>query len=110
MGATQDESRARTDSVRIKLAPGMVERLERLSIDYGMPVSTMGAFAIAHWVNQQEQNRVNAVNAIEQIARMTGEKIDRVDIEKAISASMPAVAKALNEPLTLDHAEAEASK
>ena len=110
MGTTQDESRARTDSVRIKLAPGMVERLERLSIDYGMPVSTMGAFAIAHWVNQQEQNRFNAVNAIEQIARMTGEKFTQADIEKAIQVSLPSVTKALSEPLSLDHEEASALK
>lgn len=110
MGKLIDDTRARTDSVRIKLAPGMVERLERLSIDYGMPVSTMGAFAIAHWVNQQEQNRSNTVTALGELVKLTGEQINRVDLEKAVSAAMPQVVLALSTPAALDCAEATASK
>ena len=46
---------ARTDSVRLKLSPDMLSRLEKYAQNYGMPLSTLGAFALAEWVNRQDQ-------------------------------------------------------
>ena len=42
MGQTEQVT-ARTNSLRLKLSPGMTGRLERLAETYGMPVSTLGA-------------------------------------------------------------------
>lgn len=50
----------RTDSVKIKLSPELLERLEVMSQQYGMPPSTMAAFAVADFLLKHE----NAAKAV----------------------------------------------
>lgn len=45
----------RTDSVRVKLSPDMLKRVEQLAVDYCMPVATLCAFAVAEWVRGQDR-------------------------------------------------------
>lgn len=87
MGRT-DQTIARTDSVRIKLAPEMVERLERLASSYGMPVSTMGAFALADWINKQEQQRRLTEHAVVEATRSTMANFGGSDIEKFLTPDL----------------------
>ena len=51
-----DTTTRRTDNVRVKLAPDMMERLERMASNYGMPTATLCAFAIAEWLAGKENN------------------------------------------------------
>lgn len=101
-----DQAVARTDSVRIKLAPAMVERLERMALDFGMPVSTMGAFAIASWINQQEQSRANSASAIQNItaavAAQIGQQMGDLDHEYLANTMHTAITKSVSSNL-LDH-------
>lgn len=64
-----DATIRRTDSVRMKLAPTIVERLEKRSEIMGMPVATVCAIAVAEWLEQKEQSKA--------VARMTSLELSR---------------------------------
>lgn len=53
--ARSDQTTKRTDSVRVRLSPEMMKRLERIANELGMPVSTMAALAVGHYVTEQER-------------------------------------------------------
>jgi len=118
MGAVSEQ--ARTESVRVKLSPQMSQKLEGLAVEHGMPTSTLAAFAISHWINDQEQKAKMQKLAILDASRRMAESFDPERMEKALAAALPAVIKAMaSEGMELDHekvaqlvdrAEASASK
>lgn len=71
------EENKRTGSIRVRLSPELLERLESLAKRYGMPVSTLSAFAIARFVQSEEMNRMVVMDtARQQVKAMTGELTD----------------------------------
>ena len=97
----------RTDSVKIKLAPDMINRLESAAKAYGMPPSTLCAFAVADWLNRQEQNAKLARMGVLEATR--GAFADD-QMTAALEAALPAVMKALQQQnLSLDGEAAEAA-
>lgn len=69
-----DTTTRRTDNVRVKLAPDMMERLERMAGNYGMPTATLCAFAIAEWVTGKENNLAMSRMAVMDMGRkMSGQ-------------------------------------
>lgn len=72
-----NDSIRRTDSIRIKLAPVMVERVERLAESYGMPMATVCAFAVAEWVASKETNLRLARDAVMGIGNQVGGEMQR---------------------------------
>jgi len=57
MGRGEQVSK-RTDSIRVRLSPDMMKRLEALSSDLGMPPSTVAALAVGSYVIEQERTVV----------------------------------------------------
>ena len=49
-----DQANKRTDSVRVRLSPEMMVRLEAVSKELGMPPSTVAAMAVGTFVIAQE--------------------------------------------------------
>ena len=83
----EDRSSIRTGSIRIKVAPEMLERIEVQAKALCMPVATVCAFAVGDWVTRQETNaklsRMAVLNAsrqsVEQMGLgMTDERLERV--------------------------------
>lgn len=73
-----DSTVRRSDSIRVKLAPVMVERVERLAESYGMPVATLCAFAVAEWVAGKENNLRLARDAVLGIGSQVGGEMQKV--------------------------------
>lgn len=67
----------RTDSIRVKLAPAMVERVERLAEAYCMPTATICAFAVAEWVAGKENNLRLARDAVMGIGAQVGGEMQK---------------------------------
>lgn len=44
----------RTDSMRVRLSPSMMDRFDRLAESFGMPPSTLCAFAVISFIQQEE--------------------------------------------------------
>lgn len=53
-----DQVTKRTDSVRVRLSPEMMKRLEFISAQLGMPPSTVAALAVGSYVIEQERTIV----------------------------------------------------
>ncbi len=71
------EENKRTGSMRIRLSPEMLERFEKLAKRYGMPPSTLAAFAIARFVQSEETNRMVVMDAArQQVKAMEGQVTD----------------------------------
>lgn len=85
----------RTDSVKIKLDPSILARLKDQAAAFGMPPSTLCAFAVADWLQRQESNAKLARMAVLDATRnsMPNEEA----MLNAIQAAMPAVVKALGQ-------------
>lgn len=94
MGQSQT-SIARTDSIRLKLAPDMVARLERLSVAHGMPLSTVAAFGLSDWICKQEQNASLARMAALEIARQSVSMMG--DLGEQLEKAMPAMLAAMQQ-------------
>jgi len=93
--------RARTDSLRIKLAPSMAERYESAASDFGMPTSTLAAFALSQWMIEYENKAKLSRAAMLELTRKLSEEFSGEKLEKGIAAAVLAMAKA--EGMTLDH-------
>ena len=92
----------RTGDLRVKLAPDMLARLEAMATAYGMPGATFAAFAIADFINRQDNNQKLTRMAVLDMARNFG--IDEEVIERALVSALPGMTKALSqENLPLDH-------
>lgn len=50
-----DQTTKRTDSIRVRLSPEMMKRLERIASELGMPISTMAALAVGEYVIEKER-------------------------------------------------------
>lgn len=72
--ARDDENR-RTDSIRVRLSSEMMDRFEKLAQRYGMPPATLCAFAVARFVQQEENNLQLSRMAVMDVARKQGEEI-----------------------------------
>lgn len=83
-----EQAVARTDSVRLKLAPDMVARLERLAEAYGMPLSTLGAFALAEWVVGKENNVRLTREAVMGVGAVIGGEAQKALAELAASPQL----------------------
>ena len=75
----------RTDSVRVKLSPDMLKRVEQLAVDYCMPTATLCAFAVAEWVRGQDrQSSLSRMAALDMSKRalamfdFSDEKLEKV--------------------------------
>ncbi len=74
---TNPENR-RTDSIRVRLAPEMIERVQRLADSYGMPPATLCAFAVAEWVAGKENNLRLTRDAVLGIGSQVGGEMQKV--------------------------------
>lgn len=79
----QDEPRRRTGDCRVKLAPDVLQRLDRMAETYGMPPATLGAFAIVEWLNQKENSLQLGRMAVLDMSRRVGGQV-----EEAITAAL----------------------
>jgi len=100
----------RTDSVRVKLSPEMLDRVEKMAADYGMPSATFCAFAVGDFVRRSEQQAQLGRMAVMDAARRSGDAMDFSDerLERIFSSMLPEIAKmaAEDKRLTLDQGEA----
>lgn len=94
---------ARTQSIRVKLSPEMLKRVEGFSESYGMPVATLAAFALANWINQQETQQKMTRLAVLEATRQGFSQFTGEAMEKALTAALPAITVAMaKEGYTLD--------
>lgn len=84
----------RTDTVKIKLAPELLERVEAQARAYGMAPSTLCAMAVAEWVIRQENNAKIARMAVLDAMRGAG---GADQVAAMVEAALPSVVKALSQ-------------
>lgn len=89
-----DVEKPRTDVVRVRLAPEMFARLGEIASRYCLPPSTMAAFAVAKFVQNEENNLVLSQNAMQ---NATSEAMKLAmkdeDLDKTISSILSGMAK-----------------
>lgn len=51
----EDQSNKRSNSIRIRLSPEILERFETISKDIGMAPATLAAFVVGNFVREQER-------------------------------------------------------
>jgi hypothetical protein len=89
---------SRTGDMRIKLALSVMERVDVMAAEYGMPSATFCAFAIAEFLNQKEAQRKLTQMAVMDIGRRS-----LPQMEKALEKMLPALLAAMSsEPALLD--------
>lgn len=99
----------RTGDVRIKLAPEMLARLEAMATAYGMPGATFAAFAIADFINRQDNNNKLSRMAVMDVARNSVPNQEMQ--ERVLAAAIASAQKALaQENLPLDHVETKGAE
>lgn len=65
----------RDETLRIKVAPDILRRLEALASRFGLPSSTLAAYAVAQWLAQQEQGSKIAEAVAKEIGGQAGDMI-----------------------------------
>ncbi len=103
----------RVEIVAIMFSPEMKTRIDKIAVAFGMPPSTICSFAVASWVQAQENQLAMARMAVMQIARQTGEKLDDIDLEAMLQPLLIEIAKKQGDPqglLPLDRVEPKASE
>ena len=65
----------RDETLRIKVAADIVRRLETLAGRFGLPSSTLAAYAVAQWLAQQEQGMKVAEAVAKEIGGHAGDVI-----------------------------------
>jgi predicted transcriptional regulator len=96
----------RTEALRLKLSPDMMDRLSCRAAAFGMPEATFAAFAVADFLNREEaQANLMRMAAVEMARRATD--LDEEKMEAAFKAAMPAIVATLSDEqiakLRLDH-------
>lgn len=86
----------REDKIAVMFSSDMRKRLNVLAEGFGMPPSTLCAFAVASWVQQQENNLALTKVAIGQIADHVGVKVDTLLDDAGLTASLAQVNRALD--------------
>lgn len=102
-----DTTTRRTDNVRVKLSPDMMQRVDRMAASYGMPTATLCAFAIAEWVAGKENSLALGRMAVMDIGRKVGgqfaEMIEGLANSPEFEATVLTQSTALSQPnLPLD--------
>jgi hypothetical protein len=97
-----DTTVRRTDSVRVKLAPDMLDRVEKLANLYGMPTATLCAFAVAEWISGKENALQLSRMAVMDIGRKVGGAIETqmqalADDPEFLAMSLQATSPALTQ-------------
>lgn len=92
-----ESANKRTDSIRVRLAPELLERFGKLADRYGMPPATLAAFAVAQFVQREETNASLARMAVMDMVRRQGEQLEGFEdaIGPALEAVLPAIAQAM---------------
>ena len=73
------EENKRTGAIRVRLSPDLLDRLEALAKRYGMPISTLSAFAIARFVQTEEMNRMVVMDtARQQVKALDDDRMQRM--------------------------------
>lgn len=54
----EDQASKRSNSMRVRLVPEMLERFEKVARDFGMAPSTLAAYVIGAFVRDQEWHEV----------------------------------------------------
>ena len=103
-----DTTTRRTDSVRVKLAPDMLTRLEAQAKAFGMPVATVCAFAVADWIQRKENEKAMTRMAVLEATRKSGEMFNMTDeqMERVFAPMLVELAKQqalTQENLPLEH-------
>lgn len=78
----------RNDKIAVMFSSDMRSRLSVIAEAFGMPPSTLCAFAVASWVQQQERSLSMAREAIQSIADKAGELIEPELVNKCATASL----------------------
>lgn len=110
-----DTTVRRTDSVRVKLAPEMLERVEVQAKAFGMPVATVCAFAVADWIQRKENEKAMTRMAVLEATRHSSEQLNMTEeqMERVFGPMLAELAKqqALTQQnLPLEHEEPEGAK
>lgn len=92
---TQKEIIRRTSDCRVKLAPSVLERLERVADRFGMPSATYAAFAIADHLDRYEANQRLARMAVMDVARNSGMNMTDEHFERVFGPLLERVVKEL---------------
>lgn len=92
---------SRSGAVRVKLAPDMIARLEVQACDFGIPVPTLCAYAIAAWVKGQETNSKLAQAAMSDLVRLASEQSGQAIEPKTIEDAGLAVVSVINKALVM---------
>lgn len=105
-----DSTIRRTDSVRVKLAPTIVERLEKRAEVMGMPVATVCAVAVAEWLEQKEQSKAVARMTSLELSRQLGGVMGDMMKQLGEDPELLAVIEKKQGSLILDHAATPGAK
>ena len=103
--ATPPENR-RTDSIRVRLSPDMMERFENLASRYGMPPATLCAFAVARFVQTEETNAQLTRMAVLDASRKSADNVNAVFSEENIEKALGPVFKSIIEQIQPDLSKA----
>lgn len=94
---TEEKDNRRSESIRVRLAPSMMSRVEVLAETYGMPVSSLASFAIARFVKQEELSMKVSQAAVMASADKFFEKlsVSSEDMQSLMQQVMPAIMPAI---------------
>lgn len=110
-----DTTTRRTDSVRVKLAPEMLTRLEVQAKAFGMPVATVCAFAVADWIQRKENEKAMTRMAVLEATRQSADMFNMSEeqMERIFTPMLVEIAKQqalTQENLPLEHEGPEGTK
>jgi precorrin-6x reductase len=108
----EDRGLIRTGSIRIKVAPEMLVRIEAQAKALCMPVATVCAFAVGDWVKRQETNEKLARMAVLSASRQNAEELGVTDerIERLFGPMIAEMGKAMAQlPGSIDPEEPKGS-
>lgn len=86
----------REDKIAVMFSSGMRQRLNVLAEGFGMPPSTLCAFAVATWVQQQENALAMTRNAVSEMVSHASEAMDATMLDDVAMASLKAVARSVD--------------
>ncbi len=94
---TTTEKSTRTDSMRVRIAPEMMERFEKIALRYGFPPSTLAAFAISKFVQSEENtlqfSRMAIMDATRKQATQTADMFNDDAMERVFGPLLENIMK-----------------
>lgn len=94
--ATTEKS-TRTDSMRVRIAPEMMERFDKIASRYGFPPSTLAAFAISKFVQSEENtlqfSRMAIMDATRKQASQTADMFNEEAMERVFGPLLENIMK-----------------